>query len=222
MRRFTRPVAWRNGGDERFVGKAAIDVVRCELVLDGSAPAPGRTRARVELRGPALAAVQIARDGGLPAVSFDHDGHVYRVELLTGGWGAAHALAHEVAALAAATAGERERDCAGPAQRQATMDNGIVFVARIRPGQRDALDRLFRDGPPFDPAAVGLTGHSVYLGDDEAVFLFRAPDPVAAVKRLSAEPGLLRDTLRIAGMVHPPHFVNQVYAWEPERAEAPA
>ena len=102
------------------------------------------------------------------------------------------------------------------------MTTRIAFTARIRTGQRDRLAAMLAEGPPFDPSAAGFTRHWVYLGDDDVVFVFEGPDPLTAVRRLSAERELLRKTVRMAGLVHAPHFLGEVYAWEAAAGTADA
>jgi hypothetical protein len=46
------------------------------------------------------------------------------------------------------------------------------------------------------------------------VFVFEGPDPLTALRRLSAERELLRNAVRMAGLVHAPRVLGEVYGWE--------
>jgi hypothetical protein len=100
------------------------------------------------------------------------------------------------------------------------MSQRIAFTARIRPGERERLERMFAAGPPFDPDRSGFDHHAVFLGDEDVVFLFEGDDPLPAVRRLAAQPGLLREVVQMAGSVSSPHMMCEVYRWS--RAPAPA
>ena len=89
----------------------------------------------------------------------------------------------------------------------------IAFTAHIREGERERLEKRFREGPPFDPDEAGFDHHAVFLGDSDITFLFEGDDPLPAVRKLAARPGLLRDVLAMAGSVTPPHLMREVYSW---------
>jgi hypothetical protein len=100
------------------------------------------------------------------------------------------------------------------------MTQRIAFAARVHAGQRDRLLKEFEAGPPFDPDQAGFDQHAVFLGDEDVLFVFEGDDPLPAVRRLAAQPGLLREVLKIAGAVSPPHMMREVYRWS--RDETPA
>jgi hypothetical protein len=100
------------------------------------------------------------------------------------------------------------------------MAQRIAFTAHVRAGERERLAKQFEAGPPFDPAAAGFHEHAVFLGDEDVLFLFEGDDPLPAVRRLAAKPGLLGEVLKMAGAVSPPHTMREVYRWS--RDEAPA
>ena len=103
---------------------------------------------------------------------------------------------------------ERSR---GPAIRVAPL--GIAFVPEIvsllnslanREGdalavrvalKEDCLGRareLLAEGPPLDPASLGLSGHEVYLREGEAVFVFRGRDVRARITKALGHPAVWR------------------------------
>ena len=51
----------------------------------------------------------------------------------------------------------------------------LAVVLPLVEGKRESVRALLAQGPPFDPEAVGLARHQVFLGDEEAVFVFEAP-----------------------------------------------
>jgi hypothetical protein len=55
-----------------------------------------------------------------------------------------------------------------------------VIVVPLLPGTRGRVAGLLRGGPPFDPGAVGLERHYVFLTDEEAIFVFESEDLDAA------------------------------------------
>jgi hypothetical protein len=89
----------------------------------------------------------------------------------------------------------------------------VVIVVPIQPGRRDSARVLLGNGPPFDPNAVGLDRHHVFLTDQEAVFVFEA-DELDAVEQLASDPTLWE---AIAGwndlVAGPPRMAEDVYSW---------
>src|SRR5687767_9212972 len=64
-----------------------------------------------------------------------------------------------------------------------------VVIVPLKAGVRDRVRELLELGPPFDPEAAGLERHQVFLTDQEAVFLFEAPDQ-SVLDRLATSPRL--------------------------------
>jgi hypothetical protein len=65
----------------------------------------------------------------------------------------------------------------------------VVVVVPLKAGVRDRVRELLELGPPFDPEAVGLERHQVFLTDHEAVFFFEALDQ-STLDRLARSPRL--------------------------------
>jgi len=80
-------------------------------------------------------------------------------------------------------------------------------------GSRDVVRRLLADGPPFDPEALGLERHTVYVTDDEVVFIFEWRGN-ASLESLLAQPGVWEVapawTELAAG---PPRLAGPAYTW---------
>lgn len=66
----------------------------------------------------------------------------------------------------------------------------LVVVLPLADGRCDVVREFLEEGPPFDPDAIGLDKHSVYLTDHEAIFLFETEEGVEAFERILAEPDL--------------------------------
>jgi hypothetical protein len=48
----------------------------------------------------------------------------------------------------------------------------VAVVARLKEGCAERAAELVANGPPFDPADVGLDRHVVYISGEEIVFVF--------------------------------------------------
>jgi hypothetical protein len=55
-----------------------------------------------------------------------------------------------------------------------------AIVVPLRPGSRNEVEALLRNGPPFDQSRVGLVRHEVFVSEDEVVFVFRGLPSVFA------------------------------------------
>jgi hypothetical protein len=77
------------------------------------------------------------------------------------------------------------------AERRAGGDVLAVLVP-LKPNCVARAARLLEEGPPMDPAALGLTSHQVYLRDSEAVFVFGGPNVRARVGKAMRSPALWR------------------------------
>lgn len=59
---------------------------------------------------------------------------------------------------------------------QLTREDVLAVRVPLKPGCVERARTLLEQGPPLDPASLGLTGHEVYLDASEAVFVFRGRD----------------------------------------------
>jgi hypothetical protein len=91
----------------------------------------------------------------------------------------------------------------------------VAVTARLRPGSEERARTLLEAGPPFDPARVGFTRHSVFLGPDLAVFVFEGE---RLGERLS---GLINDPVRAAAfsswaplLAGRPRLAHETYYWD--------
>jgi hypothetical protein len=169
-------VAFRIGQGARAAGALVIDQDRLQL--------EGRTAdGAVELSVPyaELVEVRIVRGpeellNGRPALLLARqDRPPVQVEPFGIG------LLHELADLLVALATEHA--------------DGGEEVAVIVPLKKDRLaeaQELGAQGPPFDPAALGLTRHEVFLTADKAIFVFAGAHVRAKLERMTRDPTLWR------------------------------
>lgn len=71
---------------------------------------------------------------------------------------------------------------------------GDVLTVRV-PLKHGCLGRarkLLANGPPLDPASLGLSSHEVYLRDGEAVFVFRGSNVRARMSKAIRDPAIWR------------------------------
>lgn len=91
--------------------------------------------------------------------------------------------------------------------------HGAAVVLPLFPGSTDVAKRLLADGPPFDPDALGLERHTVYLTDEEAVFIFEWRGDTS-LESILAQPGVWDVastwTELAAG---PPRLAGPAYTW---------
>jgi hypothetical protein len=91
----------------------------------------------------------------------------------------------------------------------------IAVVLPLREEARDAVRALLAAGPPFDPEALELDRHQVFLTASEAVFIFESKLGADALEPLLQEPELWQSVAawhdHLAG---PPRIAEDVFSWE--------
>jgi hypothetical protein len=183
-------VAWQRDGGPRLVGSAALDTDGVVLIGRSAGAA---AEARLHLRAELLDHVELRRSSPLPTVVADYDGRRITIELLMGGWGAAHDLADALAGAAA--------DGVAP-QRTCT----VAIAARIEPGRRADLERLLACGLPAELFREGVRGEEVSIGDHDLVLVITGPERIAR--------GLVRTGLHwLDGSVSSPRLLTQMFSW---------
>jgi hypothetical protein len=93
------------------------------------------------------------------------------------------------------------------------MTDKISVIAQIRPGKREALERLLEKGPPFDLEHEGFERHEVFLGDSDVVFLFTGPGAFTQLERMAASRALFAHVLKMTSLVSAPRVLNQTFEW---------
>lgn len=92
-----------------------------------------------------------------------------------------------------------------------------AVVLPILPESRDAVRMLLEAGPPFDPDAVGLVRHEVFLTADEVIFVFESPLGSGALEALLAQPELWQRAAEWhRHVVGPPRIAEEAYSWSRE------
>jgi hypothetical protein len=103
--------------------------------------------------------------------------HAPPVQVSPLGAGLLHELADLLVALTSQHAGNEEQ---------------IVVIVPLKAGCADRARDLLEQGPPFDPAALGLRRHMVFVGDREAVFVFAGPGVRQKVGHATRDPTIWR------------------------------
>ena len=96
----------------------------------------------------------------------------------------------------------------------------IAVVVPIRAEAREAVRSLLEAGPPFDPEALGIDRHQVFLTGTEAIFIFESNLGANALEPLLESAELWQSAAawheKLAG---PPRIAEDVYAWERSQTE---
>ena len=89
-----------------------------------------------------------------------------------------------------------------------------MIVARLRDDAHDEAEVLLREGPPFDPEAVGLDRHSAYLTAREVVFVFEAHEVEWIVSELVDDPVIASFFSPWEKLIDgPPRLAHERYHW---------
>jgi hypothetical protein len=81
------------------------------------------------------------------------------------------------------------------AARRADDLEWVEVRVPLKPGCLERARELISRGPPFEPAALRLQQHDVFLREGEAVFVLRGPHVHEALERAMREPGFWRSGL---------------------------
>jgi hypothetical protein len=89
----------------------------------------------------------------------------------------------------------------------------LALVVPLKQGAKPQAESLLAQGPPFDPAGLGLVSHEVFLTEHEAVFVFEGA-PAELLNR-SAENETIWDAAAaweplVEGSIR---FAERAYAW---------
>jgi hypothetical protein len=90
----------------------------------------------------------------------------------------------------------------------------LAVVLPVREESRDAVRELLAAGPPFDPEALGLDRHQVYLTATEAIFIFESRLGADALEPLLRDSELWQSAAawhdHLSG---PPRIAEDVFSW---------
>lgn len=98
----------------------------------------------------------------------------------------------------------------------------FAVVVPLVEGWSEVAHEYLAEGPPFDPGAIGLDSHQVFLTEAEAIFVFESAGGAEAFERILAEPEFwdaLTAWRRCAA--GEPRLGTAVYSW-PEHPHHPS
>ena len=169
-------VVFRATGEAPTAGALVVDDDR--VVLEGR----GREGPiEILIRYSELTGVRVGRSpeerlNGRPALLLERrEGSAVQVGPF--GPGLLQELAHLLATLASKDDGDEDE---------------VAVVVPLRAGSLHRAQELVRQGPPFDPAALGLTRHEVFLTPDRALFVFAGPGARVSIQRATRDPSMWR------------------------------
>ena len=91
----------------------------------------------------------------------------------------------------------------------------FAIIVRLKPDTHTKAAQLIAAGPPFDPAAVGLESHSVFLAQESVAFVFEGREAGSVVSDNVDDP--FRSPVFEAWATFldgPPRIARQAYHWE--------
>jgi hypothetical protein len=202
-------VVFREGARAPTAGRLVVEDER--LLLVGRR---GEGRVELSVAYAELREVRIGRSpgerlNGCPALVLERgNGPPVQIEPL--GVGLLHELADLLAVLVAEHADNSEQ---------------VSVIVPLKTGCVEQAKELVAQGPPFDPAALGLKRHQVFITAREAVFVFAGPQVRKKLERATRNPTLwgagLAWTACIAGRPRlssplealPADDAQPVYSW---------
>ena len=91
----------------------------------------------------------------------------------------------------------------------------IAVVLPLQEDAHGAVRELLAAGPPFDPEALGLDRHQVYLTASEAVFVFESHLGAKALEPLLQSPELWQSAAAWHDHLDgPPRIAEDLFSWE--------
>ena len=103
------------------------------------------------------------------------------------------------------------------------MCRSVVVVAPLTRGAGKAAEALIAAGPPFDPAATGVTAHSVFLSGGEVVFLFVGAEGDLTLDTLGGDLDVSAAFARWAPLLAgAPRIARERYCWTSSRSPRPS
>ena len=72
--------------------------------------------------------------------------------------------------------------------RDSDMTDRLVVIARLRPGSRERAIEILAEGAPYELGEAGFRRHSVFLAEEDVVFLFEGAGIEELVRDLVNDP----------------------------------
>ena len=147
-----------------------------------------------ELRDVRIGRSNEERLNGRPALMLVRDdGPV--VQVAPFGFGLLHELAELLATLTRQQSDERNEQ--------------VAIVVPLKTQCVERAKELVAKGPPFDPAALGLDRHQIFVNEREALFIFSGPNVRAKLQQATRNPSLwLAGLAWRACIAGPPRLTN--------------
>jgi hypothetical protein len=191
-------VVWRDGHKPLARGK--LELLPSAIRLDGMS---GSQRASREIAYDYLSDIRIGR---LPAERIDGRPSL----LLEPRTGDAVAIASVAQTGVLAEIAER----LAALQLGAEGRRRVAVVLPLLADAQDAVRELLADGPPFDPDALGLDRHQVFLTPTEAIFIFESALGAGALESLLQDPELWQSAAAWSTyLAGPPRIAEDAYSW---------
>ena len=90
----------------------------------------------------------------------------------------------------------------------------LAVILPLREDDGEAVRALLAAGPPFDPEALGLDRHQVFLTASEAIFVFESTLGAGALEALLRDPTLWQQaTAWHEHLAGPPKIAEDVFSW---------
>jgi hypothetical protein len=190
-------VAWTDENHKRHLGRARVD--SHDLVLEGTPP--GGLRRTLRIPADQITGVALNRWRPSPAVAVGGpDGEIV-VELLLGGWGAAHQLQNAIAA-------EREKGRPLAESNGPGINDRVAILAEIRPGKRADLERALEHDHPLGLPGESFEHPEVFLGDTEVIFVFTGPGAASQLREIAETPEHFRQATRMTEILTAPRLLQ--------------
>ena len=191
-------VVWREG--ERPLARGKLELLPRVVRLDGMTGTEPTMR---EIPYDGLSEIRIGRapedriDGRPSLVLVPRTGDTLSIASVAQA-GVLAEIAERLTALQLGTEGRRR----------------LAVVLPLREESHAAVLALLAGGPPFDPDALGLERHQVYLTATEAIFIFESKLGADALEPLLRDPELWQSA--VAWHEHlaaPPRVAEDVFSW---------
>jgi hypothetical protein len=72
--------------------------------------------------------------------------------------------------------------------RESHVTDRLAVVARLRPGSRERAIEILAEGAPYELGEAGFRRHSVFLAEEDVVFLFEGAGIEELVRDLVNDP----------------------------------
>jgi hypothetical protein len=105
--------------------------------------------------------------------------------------------------------------------QHADNEEQVVVIVPLKAGCDDRARELLAQGPPFDPASLGLTRHEVFVGDREAVFIFAGLHVREKIGQATRDPTLWRAGLAWRACIAGRPRISESREMPPAAVDAP-